>query len=105
MLDRVLCSVEVDPLDGRSLKITAHDPYETMPLMYEHPENAGAFQDNSVYEFNIPGLRAKHGQPNDIHVKYITSPTPCLVSLREVTSLANGLKLVGCSVKNNGLTI
>lgn len=96
MLDRVVCKVEIDPLDGRSLKITALDPYEASPLIVEEPEEVTPhpyFLDNSVYEFKIPGLKAKNGSPNDIHAKYITSPTPALVSLRDVTSLANGLQL------------
>ena len=38
MLDRVVCKVEIDPLDGRSLKITALDPYEASPLIVEEPE-------------------------------------------------------------------
>lgn len=90
MLDRVVCKVEVDPLDGRSLKLTVIDPSD---INTEEINHKSYLQNNSVYEFKIPNLRAKNGSPTDIHAKYITSPNPFLVSLRDVTSLANGLSL------------
>ena len=93
MLDRVVLKVEVDPLDGRSLKLTVIDPYKPSPLNSEEATAQSSLKDNSVYEFNIPKLKAKNGSPTDIHVKYITSPKPSLVGLKDVTSLANGLKL------------
>lgn len=96
MLDRVICKVEIDPLDGRSLKITAIDPYKPSPLIDKDPEEiipTSSFSDDSVYEFKIPGLKAKNGSPSDIHVKYITSPKSAYIGLRDVTSLANGLQL------------
>lgn len=102
MLDRVICKLEVDPLDGRSLKVTALNPYQPNPLNlteddYNNDKDGEVyqpcFQDNSVYEFNIPNLKAKNGSPSNIHVKYITSPSPCFINLRDVTSLANGLQL------------
>lgn len=104
MLDRVLCKVEVDPLDGRTLKITPIDPpqprlgdvdedplpgYDDLP----QPMPKERFKDDSVYEFKIPGLRPKNGPKKDIHVKYITTQNPSYISLRDVTSLANGLEL------------
>lgn len=102
MLDRVVCKVEIDPLDGRSLKITALDPYGQSPLIEgQEPEEVipkSYFENNSVYEFNIPNLKAKKGSPTDIHVKYITSPNPSYVSLKDVSSLANGLELEDESV-------
>ena len=96
MLDRVICKVELDPLDGRSLKITAIDPYAATPLLEADKEEVtpkSFFEDDSVYEFSTPNLKAKNGSPSNIHVKYITSPTPSFVSLKDVTSLANGLEL------------
>lgn len=100
MLDRVIFKVEVDPLDGRSLKFTVIDPYKPSPLIEEdiETEPQQQLQNNSVYEFNIPGLKAKNGSPTNIHAKYITAPNPSLVNLKDVTSLANGLKLEDESV-------
>lgn len=92
MLDRIICNVTIDPYDGRTLKIT--------PINIPEPPNPRegitqpAFKDNSVYDFKIPKLKAINSSAlEDIHVKYITSPTPCYISLRDVTSLANGLSL------------
>lgn len=101
MLDRVICKVEIDPLDGRSLKITAIDPHKPSPLIEQNPVEEipqPYFSDDSVYEFKIPGLKAKNGSPSDIHVKYITSPKSAYIELKDVTSLANGLQLEDESV-------
>lgn len=70
------------------------DPEEPTP----EPEEV-AFEDNSVYEIDIKGIRAINSElKKDIHVKYITAPTPCYVELKDVTSLANGLQLEDESV-------
>lgn len=93
MLDRIICKVEIDPYDKRTLKLTPtrlpeprEDDTVIMPIE--------GFKDNSIYEFKIDGLRAEHSRiKSNIVAKYITSPTPNYISLKDVTSLANGLEL------------
>lgn len=53
-----------------------------------------SFKDNSVYEFDIKDLKSINSNiKNNFHFHYVTAPSPCYVELKDVTSLARGLKL------------
>lgn len=91
MIERVICTIEPHPFDKRCIMIVPHhDSNQIQPK----EEMMVEFKDNSIYEFeltNIKGAQALRGE--NIRCKYISSPNPCYVDLKDVTSLANGLKL------------
>lgn len=103
MIERVVCTIKPHPFDKRCVMIIPHhDSNQVLPKQIQEDikeENKVEFKDNSIYEFEIPNIKGKQTlKGENVRCKYITSPNPCYVDLKDVTSLANGLKLEDESV-------
>lgn len=92
MRERLVCEVRVDDLDKGLLIIKPSHSIVDPRLVGVIPNDT--FKDNSVYEFEFKDIKGVNTlQATDIKTKYISAPNPCYVDLKDVTSLANGLKL------------
>ena len=69
--ERVLCNVNIDSIEPNVLLIK--------------PFHLKDFDDNSIYEFKIPDLKAKNGSILKAHkIKYITRPSIMYASINDV---------------------
>lgn len=69
--ERVLCNVNIDNIEPNVLLIK--------------PFHLKDFDDNSIYEFKIPDLKAKNGSILKAHkIKYITKPSIMYASIDDV---------------------
>lgn len=89
MIDKMTCKVEQHPFDKSCLIVT--------PLFGDkEPRNDNSiveFKDNSIYEFEIEAKGQQTMRKEKVKAKYITSPDPCYVDLKDVLSLARGFNL------------
>ena len=69
--ERVLCNINIDSIEPNVLLIK--------------PFHLKYFDDNSIYEFKIPDLKAKNGSILKAHkIKYITRPSIMYASIDDV---------------------
>lgn len=69
--ERILCNVEIDPIEPNVLLIK--------------PFHNKGFDDNSVYEFKFPNIKAKNGSILKAQkIKYVTKPTIMYASIDDI---------------------
>ena len=91
MIDRIRCKVERHPFDKSCIMITPL--FGPIQPREQSNENEISFDDNSVYEFELEIKGEKTLRKEKVKGRYITSPNPCYVDLKDVTSLARGFNL------------
>lgn len=92
MIEKITCKVEQHPFDKSCIMITPLYG-NIMPRFTEDSESLIDFEDNSVYEFEIEVKGTQTMREEKIKGKYITSPEPGYVDLKDVISLARGFEL------------
>ena len=100
MIEKITCKVEQHPFDKSCVIITPlygnimpRQIQETLQETDEESESLIDFEDNSVYEFEIEAKGTQTMRKEKVKGKYITSPNPGYVDLKDVTSLARGFNL------------
>lgn len=91
MIDRVRCKVERHPFDKSCLMITPL--FGPIQPREGEEEKLIEFKDNSVYEFEIEAKGEHTLRKEKVKGRYVTSPNPCYVDLKDVVSLARGFNL------------
>lgn len=93
MIEKITCKIEQHPFDKSCLIITPLFGNTSPRVNFNDDEKLIDFEDNSVYEFEIEAKGTQTMRKEKVSGKYITSPAPCYVDLKDVTSLARGFNL------------
>lgn len=91
MIEKITCKIEPHPFDKSCLMVTPL--FGMIQPRLEEDEALIEFKDNSVYEFELELKGEQTMRKEKVVGKYITSPDPCYIDLKDVISLARGFKL------------